>query len=225
MEQSAMLFSKKNPPSGFYHYLYLREDGTPYYSGKGKGARAWNKKNHRVPVPTDPSRIAITHHDLTELWAFAMERWYIRWYGRKDNETGILRNLTDGGEGSEGRKDAKIYNWINAKSGEQVSVSRQQLIIDYGLNSAQVCGVIKGKLLSVKGWRLLENRNIPVRTNKGSENPRYDSTKYKFVNKNTNEIIERTKYEMITMYKIDRKNLLSLLKGDHKTAKGWMICS
>lgn len=104
-----MIFSQKNPPPGFYHYLYLREDGTPYYSGKGKDGRAWiehrvirNGKFVGVQTPRDPSRIVITHWDLTELWAIALERWYIRWYGRKDKGTGMLRNGTDGGEGGSG---------------------------------------------------------------------------------------------------------------------------
>jgi len=97
-----MVFSQKNPPSGFYHYLYLREDGSPYYSGKGVGTRAWKKRKGEIHPPRDHSRIVITHWNLTALWAFAMERWHIRWYGRKDLGTGILRNMTDGGEGLDG---------------------------------------------------------------------------------------------------------------------------
>lgn len=99
-------FSRRNPPPGYYHYLYLREDGSPYYSGKGKGKRAWST-NHSVKLPKDQSLIIITHWGLTELWALGLERWHIRWYGRKDNGTGILRNMTDGGEGALGLCERK----------------------------------------------------------------------------------------------------------------------
>lgn len=84
----------------FYVYAFMREDGTPYYIGKGKGNRAFDKR--RQWAPKDQSRIKILSYGLTEYMSLLLEQQYIAVYGRKDNNTGILRNLTDGGEGLSG---------------------------------------------------------------------------------------------------------------------------
>lgn len=88
--------------SNYYTYAYLREDGTPYYIGKGKGDRAYTK-HHKIPVPKDRNKILFLKENLTEEEAFKHEIYMIAILGRKDLETGILRNRTNGGEGSSGR--------------------------------------------------------------------------------------------------------------------------
>ena len=83
----------------FYTYAYLRKDDrTPYYVGKGCGKRAYDS-SHNVKVPDDKDRIIFLKQNLTEEEAFNHEKYMIAVLGRKDLGTGILRNMSDGGEG------------------------------------------------------------------------------------------------------------------------------
>jgi len=87
----------------YYTYAYLRLDGTPYYIGKGCGKRCYIRAGRTILPPKDLSRILILKSNLTEQQAIAHEVYMIAVLGRKDLGTGILRNRTDGGEGTSGR--------------------------------------------------------------------------------------------------------------------------
>jgi len=89
----------------YYVYQYLRKDLTPYYIGKGKNNRAWEshkRSNGTNLLPDDLSKIQVVARSLSETEAHLLETKLIEHYGRKDLGTGILRNLTDGGEGVSG---------------------------------------------------------------------------------------------------------------------------
>jgi len=88
----------------YYTYAYLREDGTPYYVGKGKKRKIGNvysrtlAKHNNISIPPQ-DRILILKHFEIEFDAYKHEIYMISVFGRKDKGTGILHNRTSGGEG------------------------------------------------------------------------------------------------------------------------------
>ena len=97
----------------YYTYAYLREDRTPYYIGKGIDKRIYSKWRNVKP-PKDKSKIIYLKQNITEEEAFRHEIYMIALYGRKDLETGILHNRTNGGEGCSGV--IRSEEWKNNQS-------------------------------------------------------------------------------------------------------------
>ena len=150
----------------FYVYAYIRQRnspignaGTPYYIGKGKDDRAW-EKHGKTPVPKDISRIIIIDHNLTEEEAFTLEVKMIADYGRVDNNTGILRNRTDGGEGASGaiRTDAHKLQISKANKGKTFSDATKLLMSKAKKGRIHITDGINNKFIHSAdiiplGWR------------------------------------------------------------------------
>jgi hypothetical protein len=234
-----MLFSRKNPPTGFYVYLYLREDGTPYYVGKGKNLRAWAK--HNVNLPKDEQRIQFVATKLLEHEACVLEIRLIQTYGRKNNNTGILRNMTDGGEGISGfthSEESKEKNRIsNSGSNHPHYGIRGENHFNHGRKNPEHSERMKGSGNSIHkpGAKENQKKNTPrgdrhyTKTDEGRKkvsgenNPRYDSTIHTFKHSDgTVEVCSR--YQLNLKYPhLHRGGIRMIVSGERKTHQGWML--
>lgn len=88
----------------FYVYLHIKEsDGTVFYVGKGtkfRWSHVYDRTQHWKNTAIKHGVICkIVAHDLSAEEALVLEKKLIASYGRQDQKTGCLVNLTDGGEG------------------------------------------------------------------------------------------------------------------------------
>lgn len=148
----------------YYVYIYLRKrDLTPYYVEKGRRGRAYQK--HTIKLPEDRSRVIFVATELSDVWAIALERRLIRWYGRKSNNTGILRNLTEGGEGASGYRhndETKRKIGISQKSKIVSQETREKLSIINKLKPTRGGAKNKGKPSPLKGNRFTIEHQLNI---------------------------------------------------------------
>ena len=140
----------------YYTYAYLREDKTPYYIGKGHGKRAYWRGRRCVPTPTDTSRILILKYFEEEADAFKHEIYMIAVYGRKDLGTGILRNMSDGGEGSSGYThtlEARV-KMSKARTGKPLSEHHRKRIGE-GQKGKVIPPEVRAKMKTARNKRVI----------------------------------------------------------------------
>jgi hypothetical protein len=147
----------------YYTYAYLREDRSPYYIGKGKGNRAYKRRDKGINPPKDKSRILILKKNLTEQEAFKHEIYMIAVFGRKDLGTGILHNKTDGGEGTSGFIHSEEHKRKVSEAIKGKTISKE--------TKRKMSEVKKGKNHSEETKKKLSEAN------KGENNPNYGKSR------------------------------------------------
>jgi hypothetical protein len=221
--------------NNYYTYAYLREDGTPYYIGKGKGSRVFSKHKRRkgslIPVP-NKDRILILKKFEDENEAFRHEIYIIDILGRKDLGTGILRNKTNGGDGCSGYKHSE-----ESKKKQSISHTGKKR----GTPSEETKEKIRKSNLGKPSWN--KGLKFPNSINEKTRKKMRESHLGKKLSKETIE--KRTKTRCKKMYKIispdnveyysnnvrefckehnlNGSNMYNVLNEKQKSHKGWTI--
>lgn len=224
-----------------YVYQHIREDSnTIFYIGIGENdknnfKRAYSKydrnKYWRNITNKISWKVEILHKNLTWEQACALEINYIQKYGRVDLQTGLLCNMTDGGNG--GRKlifteemkikqrQAKSCKIIFGLSPEGEikefpSVNNAAQTLKIHKNNILAC--LKGKYNFIKGWKFSNTKQFTLTVAKRKTNTSGFTGIIKIGNKFRVSLTINKKYYQTKLYKslqeaIEKRNSI-LIKNN-----------
>ena len=138
----------------FSVYVDKKENGVPFYVGKGLSSRIKYKKRnnlHSKIANKNPNWVREVVFNGTNEEVIREECRLIALYGRINLNTGTLANLTDGGEGSSGWKPSNETIQKNAKAISKAWNEKRQVYIDaFKLRSEKVkkSGVLKNRKIT-----------------------------------------------------------------------------
>jgi hypothetical protein len=233
----------------FVVYAYVRSGpdrfgrmGTFYYIGKGKPGRPYSKNRSKTAKrPSDDSKILILHRDLNEQTAFEYEKKLILFYGRIDNtDFGVLRNLTDGGEGASGtvvtqdtkekmsksHLGANSYNytpkdWYHPDHGEVIQKSSRELseiFPEMNLNVRCLDAVFRKEKTNHKGWKRLDD--------KGQTHRRKNHISRDWYHKDHGILLDKSITELVKLFtdlQLSVSGLCQVCTGKSISHKGWYL--
>ena len=183
-------------------YRHRRLDNNKvFYVGVGVNEkRAFKKRGrsdfwNKIVSKTDYS-IEIIANNLSQEDAFELEEFLISLYGRRDNKTGILCNLTDGGEG---RKNI-IVSLDTRKKLSKVGLKKDKEKLSLGLKKGRSQKVINTKTKKIYNTIIEASNeaNITLRHFKRclyGDRPNY--TDFKLVNEKMNYKCQKNRKEKI----------------------------
>ena len=160
-------------------YGHYGDDGVCFYVGMGSKNRPYKSSNRstfwknyvKKHCVSGKPEVKIWHQNLTWEQAQEHEKFWISIYGRRDNGTGVLVNLTDGGDGtvgcipSEETRQKQSLKRIGRKHTEEarmkMSISGKGKIINPE-QRLKISTTKKGKPSSNKGRTLSEEHKAKV---------------------------------------------------------------
>lgn len=208
-------------------YMWVREDNTPYYVGIGNPRRPYTGKRC-CGNPPPRERILILHKGLNWEEACKIEKELISLYGRKDLGTGILRNLTDGGEGAPNPSEKTRKKLSKMTSGKNNPRYGKKVTKESRLKMSQSHLGEKnynyGRKFSEEHKRKISESHIALhKDHSGKNNPRY--TPRDWYHSIYGEVLQKSISELVDMFPEQNLKLACLSRVANRKRshhKGWI---